>query len=247
MLVFLPLFALTGIEGRLFAPLGVAYIVSILCSLLVGRDRYPGAVLLAAAWMRRMHAGDGALVRWLEAGRTDCYAGPSGIVRWCWGCGRRRALAAASVAFLPRAFLPPFNEGTLVINITYQPGYRWQRAMRWSRGGTPVDADSEVGGVGRRTGRAELDEHPRACIPPSSTLTCAKGGRPRAAVLADIRGHLASLPPRQYRQPISHRLDHMLSRRGARRSREDLRETTSTRCARWRRRCVGAWRRTCRA
>ena len=213
-LVFLPLFALTGIEGRLFAPLGVAYIVSILCSLLVAVTVTPVLSYWLLPRMRRMHAGDVALVRCLKAVQDW-------LLRWAFA---HRAMvlaiavggvafAAASVPFLPRAFLPPFNEGTLVINVTYQPGISLAESDALGRVAERLLMQvPEVKGVGRRTGRAELDEHAEGVHSSELDLDLWEGGRPRAEVLADIRARLAALPAAvNIGQPISHRLDHMLS------------------------------------
>ena len=213
-LVFLPLFALTGIEGRLFAPLGVAYIVSILCSLLVAVTVTPVLSYWLLPRMRRMRAGDGPLVRGLKAGQDR-------LLRWAFAhrplvlglAFGGVAIAAASVPFLPRAFLPPFNEGTLVINVTYQPGISLAETDALGRVAERLLMQvPEVKGVGRRTGRAELDEHAEGVHSSELDLDLRDGGRRRAEVLADIRARLAALPAAvNIGQPISHRLDHMLS------------------------------------
>jgi HME family heavy-metal exporter len=213
-LVFLPLFAMSGIEGRLFAPLGVAYIVSILCSLLVAVTVTPVLSFWLLPRMRRMHGGDAALVRALKAGQDRllhwAFAHRPLVLGLAFG---GIAIAAASVAFLPRAFLPPFNEGTLVINITYQPGISLAESDSLGRVAERLLlAVPEVKGVGRRTGRAELDEHAEGVHSSELDLDLQQGGRPRAEVLADIRARLAALPAAtNIGQPISHRLDHMLS------------------------------------
>ncbi|WP_342451439.1 efflux RND transporter permease subunit [Neoroseomonas nitratireducens] len=213
-LVFLPLFALTGIEGRLFAPLGIAYIVSILCSLLVAVTVTPVLSYWLLPRMRRMHAGDGALVRGLKAAQQRLllwsFAHRPLVLGLAFGSV---ALAAASVPFLPRAFLPPFNEGTLVINVTYQPGISLAESDALGRVAERLLMQvPEVKGVGRRTGRAELDEHAEGVHSSELDLDLREGGRPRAEVLADVRARLAALPAAvNIGQPISHRLDHMLS------------------------------------
>ncbi|MBM3620653.1 MAG: efflux RND transporter permease subunit [Alphaproteobacteria bacterium] len=213
-LVFLPLFALSGIEGRLFAPLGVAYIVSILCSLLVAVTVTPVLSYWLLPRMRRMHAGDGALVRILKSGQDR-------LLRWAFAhrplvlgvAFGGVAIAAASVPLLPRAFLPAFNEGTLVINVTYQPGISLAESDSLGRVAERLlMAIPEVKGVGRRTGRAELDEHAEGVHSSELDIDLRKDGRARAEVLADIRARLAVLPAAvNIGQPISHRLDHMLS------------------------------------
>ena len=213
-LVFLPLFALSGIEGRLFAPLGVAYIVSILCSLLVAVTVTPVLSYWLLPRMRATAAHEGWLVRTLKAGNDRA-------LRWAFGhrglvlglAAGGVALAAASVPFLPRTFLPPFNEGTVVINLTYQPGISLAQSDALGRVAEGLLlAVPEVKGVGRRTGRAELDEHAEGVHSSELDLDLREGGRPRAEVLADIRARLSALPASvNLGQPISHRLDHMLS------------------------------------
>ena len=213
-LVFIPLFALSGIEGRLFAPLGIAYIVSILCSLLVAVTVTPVLSCWLLPGMRRMGEQDGWLVRTLKAGNDRA-------LRWAFGhrplvlglAAGGVALATASVPFLPRTFLPPFNEGTLVISVTYQPGISLAQSDALGRVAERLLLEvPEVMGVGRRTGRAELDEHAEGVHSSEIDLDLREGGRPRAEVLADIRARLSALPAAvNIGQPISHRLDHMLS------------------------------------
>ncbi len=213
-LVFLPLFALSGIEGRLFAPLGIAYIVSILCSLLVAVTVTPVLSYWLLPRMKRMGSHDGWLVRKLKAGNDRA-------LRWAFGhrtlviglAAAGVALSAATVPFLPRAFLPPFNEGTIVIGLTYQPGISLAQSDALGRVAERLVMEvPEVKGVGRRTGRAELDEHAEGVHSSELDLDLLPGGRPRAEVLADIRGRLSALPASiNLGQPISHRLDHMLS------------------------------------
>jgi HME family heavy-metal exporter len=213
-LVFLPLFALGGIEGRLFAPLGIAYIVSILCSLLVAVTVTPALCAWLLPGMKRMHASDGALVRLLKAGQDRllrrAFAHRSLAIGTSFAAV---AIAAASVPFLPRAFLPPFNEGTLVVNLTYQPGISLAESDSLGRVAEGLlMAIPEVKGVGRRTGRAELDEHAEGVHSSELDIDLREAGRSRGAVLADIRARLAALPAAvNIGQPISHRLDHMLS------------------------------------
>jgi len=213
-LVFLPLFALGGIEGRLFAPLGIAYIVSILCSLLVAVTVTPALCAMLLPGMRRMRAGDGALVRLLKAGQDRLLRRAFAHRSLAIGASFAAvAIAAASVPFLPRAFLPPFNEGTLVVNLTYQPGISLAESDSLGRVAERLlMAIPEVKGVGRRTGRAELDEHAEGVHSSELDIDLREAGRSRGVVLAEIRARLAALPAAiNIGQPISHRLDHMLS------------------------------------
>jgi Cu/Ag efflux pump CusA len=121
-LVFLPLFALPGIEGRLFAPLGEAYIIAVLASLLVSMTVTPVLCYFLLPQMKQLHKDDSFLVRVLKKWQ--------GI--WLlWALPKRRSIllvsgiaaliSASSIAFFPRAFLPAFNEGSLVLGMIFQP------------------------------------------------------------------------------------------------------------------------------
>ncbi|MFZ9635222.1 MAG: efflux RND transporter permease subunit, partial [Alphaproteobacteria bacterium] len=161
-----------------------------------------------------MRAGDGALVRLLKAGQDRllrrAFAHRSLAIGTSFAAV---AIAAASVPFLPRAFLPPFNEGTLVVNLTYQPGISLAESDSLGRVAERLlMAIPEVKGVGRRTGRAELDEHAEGVHSSELDIDLREAGRSRGVVRAEIRARLAALPAAiNIGQPISHRLDHMLS------------------------------------
>jgi HME family heavy-metal exporter len=213
-LVFVPLFALTGIEGRLFAPLGQAYIVSILASLLVSITLTPVMAYYLLPRMKRLEAHEGALVRVLKRGNAA-------LLRWA--LPRPRLLlgvaalavagAATGAALLPRAFLPPFNEGTLTINTTFNPGISLAESHRVGLIAEQLLLQvPEIRAVGRRTGRAELDEHAEGVHSSEIEVDLKREGRGKDAVIAEIRDRLAVLPMAiNIGQPISHRLDHMLS------------------------------------
>jgi CzcA family heavy metal efflux pump len=215
-LVFVPLFSLSGIEGRLFAPLGVAYITSILASMVVSLTVTPALCV----WLlpRAIHAReevDGALVRLLKRldRRALAYALPRpGLV--IGGTLLLVLLAMGSVPFLGTSFLPPFNEGTATINLVAAPGTSLGESDRLGRlAEEQLMAVPEVGSVGRRTGRAEADEHAEGVHYTEIDVDFEDEGRPREQVLADIRARLAVLPGLTVNlgQPISHRLDHLLS------------------------------------
>jgi CzcA family heavy metal efflux pump len=215
-LVFVPLFALPGIEGRLFSPLGVAYIVSICASMLVSMTVTPVLCSLLLPRMTRHTQGDPRLVAWLKRADTR-------LLRWSFPRARALvgaallavALAAASLPFLPRAFLPAFNEGSLVLSLLFNPGTSLEESSRMAALAERLVA--QVPGViqvGRRTGRAELDEHAEGVHSTEIDVDLRRGGEPlqREAVMAQIRTQLASLPAQlAIGQPISHRLDHLLS------------------------------------
>jgi HME family heavy-metal exporter len=216
-LVFLPLFALSGIEGRLFTPLGIAYVVSILASLLIAVTVTPVLcylLLAGASAPAVLERGDSALVRRLKAwdGRA-----------LDWSFDQPRVvlsialvlvlMALATVPWFARSFLPQFNEGTLTINLLLDPGTSLAESNR-----VGVLAERlllqvpEVRQVGRRTGRAELDEHAEGVHSSEIEVDLEPSSRSRAEVVADIRSRLAVLPvAANIGQPISHRLDHLLS------------------------------------
>ncbi|SPA30262.1 Multidrug transporter AcrB [Cupriavidus taiwanensis] len=213
-LVFVPLFALPGIEGRLFAPLGIAYIVSILASMLVSMTVTPVLSYYLLPRMKRLDHPDSPLVAWLK--RTDAR-----ILDWSFP--RARAvlavaavavvLAAATVPWMPRAFLPGFNEGSMVMSLMLNPGTSLAEANRiGALAETLILQVPEVTRVGRRTGRAELDEHAEGVHASEIDIDLKPSGRSREQVMAAIRAQLAGLPASvAIGQPISHRLDHLLS------------------------------------
>ncbi|NTX37777.1 efflux RND transporter permease subunit [Myxococcus sp. CA033] len=214
-LVFLPLFALGGIEGRLFAPLGVAYVVSILASLLVSLTVTPAMCAYLLPRGRLLEHGDGALVRWLKARARRVLDVALGHPKPVLVGATLLVLAAVAVVpFLGRSFLPPFNEGTATVNVLAPPGTSLEESNRFGLLAERLIASvPEVKTVGRRTGRAEQDEHAEGVHYSELDVDFKEGGRPRDVVLADLRERLAVLPGLSVSvgQPISHRLDHLLS------------------------------------
>ena len=213
-LVFVPLFALPGIEGRLFAPLGIAYIVSILASMLVSMTVTPVLAYYLLPQMAQLDRGDTPVVRRLKAWDTRLLA---------WSFPRARRIiagavivviaAAASVPFFPRAFLPPFNEGSLVMSLIFNPGTSLAEANRMGAlAERLIKQVPEVVNAGRRTGRAELDEHAEGVHSSEIDVDLKRSARDRETIMADIRAQLTSIPASiAIGQPISHRLDHLLS------------------------------------
>ena len=213
-LVFVPLFALTGIEGRLFAPLGQAYIISILASLVVSITLTPVMAYYLLPSLKRLDEHEGWLVRTLKRGNRALlswsFANPR-ILMTVATTGVVIAILAAVA--LPRSFLPPFNEGTLTISMLFQPGISLAESHRVGLIAEKLILEvPEVKLVGRRTGRAELDEHAEGVHSSEIDVDLETNGRPKNAVIADIRSRLSVLPAStNIGQPISHRLDHMLS------------------------------------
>ncbi len=233
-LVFVPLFALPGIEGRLFTPLGIAYLTSILASLLVSITLSPVLAwyLLpkAAGWGAagsgvagatvQPHAGshqahtDSRPLAWLKRHYarllTRVLARPGAMLT---GATVAALAAAASVPFFATTFLPPFNEGAALIGLRLSPGVTLAESARVARlAEMAVRAVPEVEHVGRRSGRAELDEHAEGVHVSELDLQLKRLGRPLDAVYADIRERIKDLPVAvNIGQPISHRIDHMLT------------------------------------
>ncbi len=213
-LVFVPLFAMTGLEGRLFAPLGVAYIVAILASLVVSVTLTPVMAYYILPGLKSLAERESWLVRTLKARYRrllDRVYPRSTIVL---SATAALVVAAAAAAFsLPRTFLPPFNEGTFTILMTMNPGVSLAESNRVGTIAERLLLDvPEIASVGRRTGRAELDEHAEGVHVSELDVDLKQGGRSKVDVVADIRAKLAVLPLTvNIGQPISHRLDHMQS------------------------------------
>ena len=213
-LVFVPLFALSGIEGRLFAPLGQAYIISILASLVVSVTLTPVMAYYMLPSLKRLDEHESWLVRTLKRANRALLERAFARQRLLMGLACIGVLAAAGAAtLLPRTFLPPFNEGTLTINMLFNPGISLAESNRVGLIAEKLILGvPEVKAVGRRTGRAELDEHAEGVHSSEIEVDLKEGGRGKNAVIADLRARLAVLPVAlNIGQPISHRLDHMLS------------------------------------
>ncbi len=241
-LVVVPLFMMSGLEGRLFAPLGIAYIVALLCSLLVSLTFTP--VLASVLLPNAPFLGDAReplLMRWLkELDRR--------ILGWTL---HRPRFVLTVVGFLVLAtcltlpwmggeFLPSFNEGTATVNLRLEPGTSLAESQRVAGRVESILLEiPEVLSVARRTGRAELDEHAEGVnntefevrfaehktdkpgwvytalrsIPIAHLWSFDYQGRPQPIVLDDIRDRISNIPGAAVNigQPISHRLDHMMS------------------------------------
>ncbi|HWY24118.1 MAG TPA: efflux RND transporter permease subunit, partial [Nevskia sp.] len=212
-LAFVPLFALEGVEGRLFAPLGVAYIAAILASLVVAVTLTPvlGSYAFAhAARLPQERAWLREFKRWYLRSLRGLLRAP----RLPLVLALLLLIGACVVAArLPRVFLPQFNERSLTVNLLLRPGVSLETANQIGTAAEKLALDvPEVASVGRRTGRAEQDEHAEGLHYSELELTLRPDGRPRAEVVADLRARMSALPATLiFGQPISHRLDHLLS------------------------------------
>eukprot|EP00913_Durusdinium_trenchii_P028463 g26691.t1 len=242
-LVVFPLFSLAGLEGRMFAPLGLSYLLTLVCSLFVSLTVTPVLASYLLPNARFMESEkDPFLLRWLKW--ADTY-----LLRFVLKHSTAVLVSVAllvgasvgSIFYMGGEFLPEFNEGTLTIGMTLPAGTNLEESNRLARQAELLMLEvPEVTHVARRTGRAELDEHaenvnfsemdvglrePEEPLPGwhRSILRAVPGlhrfgvkrvGRPREEVLADIREKLGAFPRKaefNIGQPISHRLDHIMS------------------------------------
>lgn len=213
-LVFVPLFALPGMEGRLFVPLGIAFIVSTLASLIVSVTVTPVLSYYLLPRMRAVEHGDTRLLAWLKSRYRVRLAAVLQRPRIALTVAAAAiGIAALAVPFFPTTFLPPFNEGTLLIGLRLNPGVTLSESAALARQAeTLVKQVPEVTHVGRRSGRAELDEHAEGVHVSELDVGLKASDRTMDAIGQDIRSRLSNLPAAiAIGQPISHRIDHMLS------------------------------------
>lgn len=214
-LVFLPLFYMSGIEGRLFIPLGVAYIVSLIASLFVSLTITPVLCSLLLAKDKLIEHEDGKLVRTLKNWDRKLLTKSLDNPRTVFGIvGLLFVLSLALIPFMGRDFLPKFNEGTATVGILAQPGISLEESNKLGTQAEEILLKiPEIKSVARRTGRAELDEHAEGVHSSEIDVDFKEGGRSREVVLAEMRKNLEGIPGvfSNIGQPISHRLDHLLS------------------------------------
>jgi CzcA family heavy metal efflux pump len=216
MLVFLPLFFLSGVEGRLMVPLGFAYVVSLAASLFVAITVTPVLAALFLPHSKIVHGNvEPRFVHALKAGYRRVL--DATLTRWqaVTAVGvAALAIALVALAFAGRAFLPDFNEGTLTVGMATLPGTSLEESDRL---GQMVEqillSHPEVTATARRTGRAEGDPHAMDVSASEMEVTLKMQQRSKEAFLAALRADLAGVPGTQIvvGQPISHRIDHMLS------------------------------------
>lgn len=227
---FVPLFFLSGLEGRMLAPLGISFIVSLFASTLVALTLTPVlcAYLLKvpqpssddsqneSSHKRLMHHGEPRWVRsmkcWYEKLLLRVLEGPK---RTIVGCTAGVFVITLVLFFtLGRSFLPPFNEGSFTINVSTLPGVSLAESDRIGLLAEKLLLQvPEVKDVARKTGRAELDEHANGVNTSEMEVPFQLKDRTKEEVIADVRHRLHSIPGVNVEigQPISHRIDAMLS------------------------------------
>ena len=213
-LVLLPLFFLPGIEGRLMQPLAVAYIVSLLASMLVSVTLTPVMAYYLLPKMKSLDHGDTRVQLWVKASYAKVLQKVLKVPKpWLAAGGVAAVLAMAAVPFFPTTFLPPFNEGVALVGLRLNPGTTLAETSRIATvAEVALKGVPEVELVGRRSGRAELDEHAEGVHVSELDLKLKRSERSVEQIYADIRQRISSLPAAiGIGQPISHRIDHMLS------------------------------------
>lgn len=215
-LVFVPIFFLSGVEGRLLQPLGVAYLVALFASLFVAVTVTPALCLLLLPKSRAVQTGHEArFAQWLKA-RYAPWLNTALARPWRVTLPAVAALivALALTPFLGRAFLPEFNEGSLTISAVTLPGTSLPESDALGRLlEETLLTHPEVVSVARRTGRAEQDEHAYGVEAAELDVALRMKDRSKEELLAALRESLAVVPGMNITigQPISHRIDHMLS------------------------------------
>ena len=215
-IVFLPLFFLSGVEGRLLRPMGYAYVTSIFASLLVALTVTPVLsyyLLPKANFMNK--EGESWLVEnlkrlyrrtlnyTLQHPRTIILSALAGFI-----------ITLVVIPFLGRSFLPEFSEGSLTLSLVTLPGTSLEEANKIGNLAEQIIlSHPEVKSTARRTGRAELDEHAQGVNGAELDVRFELHGRSKEEFLTALRKSLAALPGTNVTvgQPIGHRIDHMLS------------------------------------
>ncbi len=215
---FVPLFFLSGIEGRMLVPLGIAFIAALTASTIVALTLTP---VLCSYLLGKSRKGDDApekeafVARNLKAVYRHALSWSLNHKKWVLG-GTGAVVVAAIILFftLGRSFLPPFNEGSFTISVSTLPGISLEESDRLGRIAEELLLSiPEIQTTGRKTGRAELDEHALGVNLSEIEAPFILGKRSKEELLGEVREKLKLLPGANIEigQPISHRIDHMLS------------------------------------
>ena len=217
MVSFLPLFFLSGMEGRMLVPLGIAFITALAASTVVALTVTPVlcSLMLKNKGKRERAEADSPVARWLKKHYERLLLLSLGHGRKILGVTVVLFLVALGLFFtLGRSFLPPFNEGSFTINVSSLPGISLEESDRIGRRAEELLLSiPEIQTVARKTGRAELDEHALGVNVSELEAPFELDGRSRAELTAEVRQKLSTISGANIEigQPISHRIDAMLS------------------------------------
>jgi len=214
---FLPLFFLSGMEGRMLKPLGISFIVSLFVSLIVAMTLTP--LLAKLLLSNEKYLAKNEKEKWLVRKLSFYYE-----KSLSWSLRHKKAVIFSSlglfvislIAFstMGRSFLPEFNEGSLTLSVVTKPGASLEESNKL---GNLVETEllsiPEINGTARRTGRGELDEHSQTVNSAEIDATFELENRNREEFMADVRETVGSIPgiAATVGQPLGHRIDHMLS------------------------------------
>ena len=215
-LVFLPIFFLSGVEGRLLQPLGMAFIVSLFMSLLVAITITPALCSLLLPKSKIVQKGqEPKFIQLLKSGYKKIL---NPVLNHPWRVTIPTVIllfvSLGSTVFLGRSFLPEFNEGALTISVVTLPGTSLEESDKLGRlVEESLLKHPEVVAVARRTGRAELDEHAQGVESSELEVSLSMKDRSKSEFLTALRQDFTLIPGANITigQPISHRIDHMLS------------------------------------
>ncbi|MDR1698319.1 MAG: CusA/CzcA family heavy metal efflux RND transporter [Prevotellaceae bacterium] len=214
---FIPLFFLSGMEGRMLQPLGVAFIVSLfmslivamtvtplMCKLLLSNEKYQNKNEKESWLTRKLTAAYHTSLEWVLRNKKKVLYPTAGVF----------IISVALFFTMGQSFLPEFNEGSLTISAVTKPGVSLEENNRL---GNLMETEllkiPEVTGTARRTGRGELDEHSQATNSSEIDVNFQLKKRSHEEFMSDVRGKLAGIPgvASTVGQPLGHRIDHMLS------------------------------------
>lgn len=213
---FVPLFFLTGMEGRMLRPLGIAFITALFASTLVALTLTPVLCSYLLGGDKSDKAGkDPAIVRWLQKVYNVALEWVISHKKTTLGTVMALFAVAVGIFFsLGSSFLPAFNEGSFTINVSTLPGVSLEESDNVGRRAEELLLTvPEIKTVARKTGRAELDEHALGVNVSEIEAPFELGKRSKKEVVAEVRAKLNTLPGVNVEigQPISHRIDAMLS------------------------------------
>ncbi len=214
---FIPLFFLSGMEGRMLKPLGISFIVSLFVSLIVAMTLTP--LLSKMLLSNEKYLAKNEKEKWLVRNLAHNYE--KSLV---WSLKHKKTIVFSTMGLffvsviamftMGRSFLPEFNEGSLTLSVITKPGTSLEESNRL---GNIVESEllsiKEISSTARRTGRGELDEHSQTTNSAEIDVNFSLSDRSREEFLADVRNTLSRIPGIAFTvgQPLGHRIDHMLS------------------------------------